>query len=229
MQQITNRVAAHSHKFVSHSQAPVNAYFEALLETGVDEMTWDTVGDDNVRHRTYVHGWYFAKCAFFCFVRAVLNDFIMVCFFRVSQFFVVGLTNICIAHNGISIQFTVRWHGSLRSTFTAGRSVHQSAEESQRENLPWQPECTLQMNWPSVWEVHAYRCDVYSLVCEVIASAPDEAISNITADSPYWALPMAFEHERIHLETSRYVFSYSSYVVGSPGAILRVMSVYHGA
>lgn len=29
-------------------QASVNPYFEALLETGVDEMTWDDVGDDNV-------------------------------------------------------------------------------------------------------------------------------------------------------------------------------------
>lgn len=29
-------------------QGPLNAYFEALLETGVDEMTWDDVGDDDV-------------------------------------------------------------------------------------------------------------------------------------------------------------------------------------
>lgn len=26
----------------------MNAYFEALLETGVDEMAWDDLGDDNV-------------------------------------------------------------------------------------------------------------------------------------------------------------------------------------
>lgn len=58
-----------------------------------------------------------------------------------------------------------------------------------------------------MWEVHAYRCDVYNLVCEVIASAPEDAISNITMDSSYWALPMAFEHERIHIETSRYALS----------------------
>lgn len=35
---------------VPHLQAPVNAYFEALLETGVDEMTWDDLGDDNVSY-----------------------------------------------------------------------------------------------------------------------------------------------------------------------------------
>lgn len=61
------------------------------------------------------------------------------------------------------------------------------------------------MMWPSVFEVLSYRRDVYKLVCEVIARAPDEAIANITMDSPYWALPMAMEHERIHIETSRCV------------------------
>lgn len=61
----------------------------------------------------------------------------------------------------------------------------------------------LQIIWPSVQEVHDYRCDVYNLVSEIIASAPEDAISNITMDNPYWALPMAFEHERIHVETSR--------------------------
>ena len=60
-----------------------------------------------------------------------------------------------------------------------------------------------QMVWPPVCDVLAYRRDVYNLVCEVIASAPNDAISNMTMDSPYWALPMAMEHERIHVETSR--------------------------
>ncbi|CAM9194965.1 unnamed protein product, partial [Hapterophycus canaliculatus] len=86
-------------------QAPQNAYFEALLETGVDEMAWDDVGDDN-------------------------------------------------------------------------------------------------MEWPTIGEVHAYRKEVYDLVSSVIQTAPDSAISNIDMSSPYWALPMAMEHERIHIETS---------------------------
>lgn len=60
------------------------------------------------------------------------------------------------------------------------------------------------MTWPTVWEVHAYRSEVYDIVAEVIASAPGDILSNITMDSKYWALPMAFEHERIHIETSRY-------------------------
>eukprot|EP00903_Cladosiphon_okamuranus_P011249 g10612.t2 len=86
-------------------QAPVNAYFEALLETGVDEMAWDDVGDDK-------------------------------------------------------------------------------------------------MEWPTVAEVHSYREEVYRLVTSVIQTAPDGAIASIDMSSPYWALPMSMEHERIHIETS---------------------------
>lgn len=58
------------------------------------------------------------------------------------------------------------------------------------------------MEWPSVAEVHAYREQVYRLVTSVIQTAPDGAISDIDPGSPYWALPMAIEHERIHVETS---------------------------
>lgn len=60
----------------------------------------------------------------------------------------------------------------------------------------------MQMEWPSIGEVHAYRKQVYDLVSSVIQTAPDSAISNIEMSSPYWALPMAMEHERIHIETS---------------------------
>lgn len=38
----------HRSPFGSYGQAPVNTYFEALLETGVDEMAWDDLGDDSV-------------------------------------------------------------------------------------------------------------------------------------------------------------------------------------
>ncbi|CAN0182009.1 unnamed protein product [Ectocarpus sp. 6 AP-2014] len=89
----------------ARERAPVNAYFEALLETGVDEMAWDDVGNDN-------------------------------------------------------------------------------------------------MEWPTLQEVHAYRQQVYRVVSSVIQAAPEDEISNIGADSPYWALPMSMEHERIHVETS---------------------------
>ncbi len=55
--------------------------------------------------------------------------------------------------------------------------------------------------WPELSEVRAYRRKVYNLVKDVIQNhfAFDQPI---TMDKSSWALAMAFEHERIHLETS---------------------------
>ena len=55
--------------------------------------------------------------------------------------------------------------------------------------------------WPELSEVRAYRQQVYELVHELISSHPEFA-KPVTMDRPGWALVMAFEHERIHLETS---------------------------
>jgi 5-histidylcysteine sulfoxide synthase len=58
--------------------------------------------------------------------------------------------------------------------------------------------------WPSVSAVAHYRKQVYLAVCTLIETHPllaDEHLP-ITQASPMWALVMAFEHERIHLETS---------------------------
>jgi 5-histidylcysteine sulfoxide synthase/putative 4-mercaptohistidine N1-methyltranferase len=55
--------------------------------------------------------------------------------------------------------------------------------------------------WPSLDEVREYRSQVYKLVKGVIQTHPD-LDEPITMDKPTWALAMAFEHERIHLETS---------------------------
>ena len=55
--------------------------------------------------------------------------------------------------------------------------------------------------WPSLSEVKAYRDEVYGLVVKLIETHPalEEPISQ---DKATWSLAMAFEHERIHLETS---------------------------
>ena len=55
--------------------------------------------------------------------------------------------------------------------------------------------------WPPLSDVKAYRGQVYDLVVNLIETHPvfNEPISQ---DKPTWALVMAFEHERIHLETS---------------------------
>jgi len=57
--------------------------------------------------------------------------------------------------------------------------------------------------WPCVSEVHAYRKEVYKTVSEVIKNAPGfEALATDLTKCSWWSMPMGFEHERIHLETS---------------------------
>lgn len=54
--------------------------------------------------------------------------------------------------------------------------------------------------WPAPAEVWAYRRRVRAAVEAVIATAP--LATPLTWSDPAWAIPMAIEHERIHLETS---------------------------
>ncbi len=58
--------------------------------------------------------------------------------------------------------------------------------------------------WPTVEAVVGYRKQVYQLLRKLIKTHPllDDEHMPITPKSPMWALVMAFEHERIHLETS---------------------------
>lgn len=56
--------------------------------------------------------------------------------------------------------------------------------------------------WPTVPESEAFRQRVRDAVVEVIKVMPNPCDEPITMESPYWALVMGFEHERIHIETS---------------------------
>ncbi|XP_051867130.1 uncharacterized protein LOC127567942 isoform X2 [Pristis pectinata] len=55
-------------------------------------------------------------------------------------------------------------------------------------------------NWPTLWECVEYRRKVRDIVHKVIQETPLEL--PVTMDSPWWAIFMGFEHERIHIETS---------------------------
>jgi len=55
-------------------------------------------------------------------------------------------------------------------------------------------------DWPTRHQVKAYRDKVRELVDGLIRSMP--LTLPITWDSPFWAIMMGIEHERIHLETS---------------------------
>lgn len=81
-------------------------------------------------------------------------------------------------------------------------SYFESVFETGVDEMSWDDLSKNKMPWPSVSEVHRYRKQVYATVSEVISNLTDEQCSNVDQSSPLWALAMAFEHERIHLETS---------------------------
>ena len=86
-------------------------------------------------------------------------------------------------------------------------SYFESIFETGVDEMSWDDLSKNAMPWPSVAEVHRYRKEVYSQVSAVIANLTDEQCASVGQSSPIWALAMAFEHERIHLETSSVLIS----------------------
>ncbi len=68
------------------------------------------------------------------------------------------------------------------------------------DEMSWDDLDDARYDWPSVAEVRAYRNQVRQAVDRVIATTP--LTPPIDWHSPWWAIPMGIEHERIHLETS---------------------------
>jgi 5-histidylcysteine sulfoxide synthase/putative 4-mercaptohistidine N1-methyltranferase len=68
------------------------------------------------------------------------------------------------------------------------------------DEMSWDDLSAKNYNWPTVNEVRAYRREVRELVVQVIGSLP--LSMPITWDSPFWAIMMGIEHQRIHIETS---------------------------
>ena len=68
------------------------------------------------------------------------------------------------------------------------------------DEMSWDDLRKENYNWPKVAEVRAYRETVKLLIIETIKNF-DLKIP-ITWEAPMWAILMAIEHERIHLETS---------------------------
>jgi 5-histidylcysteine sulfoxide synthase/putative 4-mercaptohistidine N1-methyltranferase len=58
------------------------------------------------------------------------------------------------------------------------------------------------MLWPSVDEVREYRHVVYNTIVDLIENHPDFETISQGEESPFWAIVMGTEHEKIHLETS---------------------------
>jgi len=79
----------------------------------------------------------------------------------------------------------------------------ESIFETGVDEMSWDDLSKNYMKWPTVSEVHAYRKQVYEAVQQVISeNISSLGETKVTPDHPLWALFMAFEHDRIHLETS---------------------------
>lgn len=72
------------------------------------------------------------------------------------------------------------------------------------DEMRWDDMSKNEMEWPTVAEVTEYRRKVYGIMRDLISShkglEPDH--SPIDESNELWAMCMALEHERIHLETS---------------------------
>lgn len=69
------------------------------------------------------------------------------------------------------------------------------------DEMSWDDLNEAHYNWPSIANVKAYRDKVRAFVDELITNLhmPE---SGVNWDSPWWAIMMGIEHQRIHLETS---------------------------
>lgn len=68
------------------------------------------------------------------------------------------------------------------------------------DEMRWDDLDEAHYDWPAVEDVRAYRKMVRELVDNVINTLP--LTLPISWDSPFWAILMGIEHERIHFETS---------------------------
>jgi len=68
------------------------------------------------------------------------------------------------------------------------------------DEMSWDDLNEAHYDWPTVEDTREYRDRVRELVTEVIRTQP--LSMPIGWDSPFWAIMMGIEHERIHLETS---------------------------
>ena len=72
------------------------------------------------------------------------------------------------------------------------------------DEMSWDQTSSGEYDWPAVREVVEYRREAYQAIRTIIEDAPALAEDHppVTMEHPAWALFMAFEHERIHVETS---------------------------
>ena len=76
------------------------------------------------------------------------------------------------------------------------------------DEMSWDDMSKNEMEWPEVASVRSYRKSVYAVITHLIKTHPDFEIAKnkkeriFLQNSPWWALWMGMEHEKIHFETS---------------------------
>lgn len=93
----------------------------------------------------------------------------------------------------------LRVAGLLKSPINA---YFETLFETGVDEMSWDDLSKNMMHWPSVEEVTEYRREVYNVITNLINNLSDESCHMIDINHPLWALVLAFEHERIHIETS---------------------------
>lgn len=68
------------------------------------------------------------------------------------------------------------------------------------DEMSWDDLNQANYKWPRIADIRAYRASVKEKVLALIETMP--LVLPITWESPFWAILMGIEHERIHLETS---------------------------
>ena len=68
------------------------------------------------------------------------------------------------------------------------------------DEMSWDDLNQAHYKWPRIPEIRAYREQVKAKILELIDTLP--LTMPISWESPFWAIMMGIEHERIHLETS---------------------------
>lgn len=70
------------------------------------------------------------------------------------------------------------------------------------DEMSWDDLSKNEMEWPCIRDCAEYRRKGYQVIRKIIETHPELDGREITMDHQLWALFLAFEHERIHIETS---------------------------
>ena len=103
----------------------------------------------------------------------------------------------------------VLYLNKLRIAGLCANSVNPYLEkilETGVDEMSWDDMSKNEMEWPDVKVIHEYRKSIYAIIVNLIQTHPDLDFlghkKDFLQNSPWWALWLGMEHEKIHFETS---------------------------